>query len=128
MRYQCCSHIETSQLICIANQLTGFYRRPTLAFNELSELISLYSPLRRFLRQYASYWLCKNTCFSGPYFPVFSPYTGLYWPDKVLILCEFRVVLLIKTVIKTVVHRRIQNLVRHQRWSVLRKYLKTFRR
>ena len=26
----CCPHIETSQLICTANQLTGFYMRATL--------------------------------------------------------------------------------------------------
>ena len=29
-------HIETSQLICRANQLTGFYMMPTLTFNELN--------------------------------------------------------------------------------------------
>ena len=29
-------HIETSQLICSANQLAGFYMMATLAFNELS--------------------------------------------------------------------------------------------
>ena len=28
-------HIEISQLICFANQLTGFYMMATLAFNEL---------------------------------------------------------------------------------------------
>ena len=32
------SHIKTSQLICKANQLTGFYMRATLAFNGLKEL------------------------------------------------------------------------------------------
>ena len=32
---QCCRHIETNQLICSANQLTGFYETATLAFNEL---------------------------------------------------------------------------------------------
>ena len=32
IKCQCCSHIETSQLICCANQLTGFYMRETLAF------------------------------------------------------------------------------------------------
>ena len=32
-----CPHIETSQLICSANQLTGFYMRETLTFNELNE-------------------------------------------------------------------------------------------
>ena len=35
IKCQCCPHIETSQLICTANQLTGFYMRATLAFNEL---------------------------------------------------------------------------------------------
>ena len=34
---QCCPHIETSQLICCANQLTGFYMRVTLAFNRLNQ-------------------------------------------------------------------------------------------
>ena len=32
---QCCPHIETSQLIFTANQLTGFYMRATLALNGL---------------------------------------------------------------------------------------------
>ena len=32
-----CPHIETSQLICKANQLTGFYMRATQSFNGLSE-------------------------------------------------------------------------------------------
>ena len=31
---QNCHHIETSQQICCANQLTGFYVMTTLAFNE----------------------------------------------------------------------------------------------
>ena len=31
-----CPHIETSQVICTANQLTSFYMRATLAFNGLS--------------------------------------------------------------------------------------------
>ena len=48
IKCQCCSHIETSQFICCANQLTGFYMRATLAFNglilaELNQLIKLYS-------------------------------------------------------------------------------------
>ena len=33
----CCPHIETSQLICTANQLTGFYMRATLTLNGLRE-------------------------------------------------------------------------------------------
>ena len=36
---QCFPHIETSQLICYANQLTSFYTRTTLAVNGLSELL-----------------------------------------------------------------------------------------
>ena len=36
MKHQCCQHIETSQLICSANPLTGFYMMATLALNELS--------------------------------------------------------------------------------------------
>ena len=38
-------HIETSQLICTADQLTGFYMRATLAFNALKAIplyLSLY--------------------------------------------------------------------------------------
>ena len=34
---QCCRHIETSQLIICANQLTGFYMSPTLTLNRLRE-------------------------------------------------------------------------------------------
>ena len=37
---QCCPHIETCQLICRANQLTGFYMRATLAFNGLTHLFT----------------------------------------------------------------------------------------
>ena len=32
----CCPYIETSQLICRANQLTGFYMTVTVVFNELT--------------------------------------------------------------------------------------------
>ena len=38
---QRCSYIETSQLICFANQLTGFYMIKTLAFNEFNTPIYL---------------------------------------------------------------------------------------
>ena len=38
MKCQCCPHIETSQLICTANQLTGFYLKATLALNGLKWL------------------------------------------------------------------------------------------
>ena len=45
---QCCPHIETSQLICIANQLTDFYVRATLAFNGLR--YSKFVPVITYLR------------------------------------------------------------------------------
>ena len=35
IKCQCCPHIETSQLICFGNQLTGFYMRATVEFNGL---------------------------------------------------------------------------------------------
>ena len=35
IKCQYCPHIETSQLICTANQLTGFYMRATLAMNAI---------------------------------------------------------------------------------------------
>ena len=37
IKRQNCHHIETSQLICKTNQLTGFYMMATLKFNELNE-------------------------------------------------------------------------------------------
>ena len=36
IKCQCCPHTETSQMICRANQLTGFYMGATLAFNGLT--------------------------------------------------------------------------------------------
>ena len=35
MKCQDCDHVETSQLICRANQLNGFYLMTALEFNEL---------------------------------------------------------------------------------------------
>ena len=35
IKHQSCPYIETSHLICSANQLTGFYMMSTLPFNEL---------------------------------------------------------------------------------------------
>ena len=37
INWHCCSPIETSQLICTANYLTGFYMRATQAINGLKE-------------------------------------------------------------------------------------------
>ena len=39
---QSCHYIETSQLICRANQLAGFYVLATLAFNELITTIQTF--------------------------------------------------------------------------------------
>ena len=36
MKRQSCHHIETSQLICSINQLTGFFMMATLTFNKLN--------------------------------------------------------------------------------------------
>ena len=38
MKCQCWPHIETSELICYANQSTGFYMRATLALDGLMTL------------------------------------------------------------------------------------------
>ena len=37
IKCRCCPHIETSQLIYTANQLTGFYMKATLTFNGLND-------------------------------------------------------------------------------------------
>ena len=43
IKCQCCLHIETSQLICFANRLAGFYMRATLALNGLiRSLVEFY--------------------------------------------------------------------------------------
>ena len=38
IKCKCCPHIETSQLVCCENQLTGFYMRAALAFNGLRKV------------------------------------------------------------------------------------------
>ena len=40
IKYQCGPHIENSQLICTADQLTGFCMRATPVFNRLNGLRS----------------------------------------------------------------------------------------
>ena len=40
LKRQSCHHMETSQLICSANQLTDFYMMATLKLNELRSLFS----------------------------------------------------------------------------------------
>ena len=49
IKCQCCTHIETSQLIGTANQLTGFYMR-ALVFNEL---ISIHELSHLFSRKFS---------------------------------------------------------------------------
>ena len=64
IKCQCCPHVETGQLICPANQLTGFYMSATLAFNGLTLLMTLTSlsihPLKTSKNQIFS-------CFQGIY-------------------------------------------------------------
>ena len=45
---QCCPHIETSQLICTANQLTGFYTRATITLNGLRGRRRIVLPILTF--------------------------------------------------------------------------------
>ena len=40
-------YIETSQFVCTANQLAGFYMRATLALNELTDGMDLRSSHKR---------------------------------------------------------------------------------
>ena len=44
-----CCHIETSQLICCANQLTGFYMRATLTFNGLTSSAKVFLLLEHYI-------------------------------------------------------------------------------
>ena len=60
IRRQSCHHIETSQLICLANQLIGFYTMATLAFNELM-LVTI--PLQWSIDNAWSDFFCKYTYF-----------------------------------------------------------------
>ena len=52
-----CHHIETSQLICSVNQLTGFYTMATLAFNELTDMLLTHTNHKHRKSQYP---LCKS--------------------------------------------------------------------
>ena len=45
IKRQSCHHIETSQLICTANQLTGVYMMATVAFTELKDNPHWISPV-----------------------------------------------------------------------------------
>ena len=52
MKRQSCHHIETSQMICSENQLTGFYMMATLAFNELILEATFSEDRSRYIRLY----------------------------------------------------------------------------
>ena len=47
IKRESCHHIESSQLICRASQLIGFYMMATLAFNELIHGIKVIQLLTR---------------------------------------------------------------------------------
>ena len=51
IKYQCCPHIETNQLICCANQLTGFCMRAILGFNGLMDKVSFLNQAESFARK-----------------------------------------------------------------------------
>ena len=88
--WQCFPYIETSQLICIASQLTGFYMTAALAFNGLIAntanrpplYISFRSRSLRFFRQFTSHvlkyrfanacWFFLLTIFIGKLFCTFK--------------------------------------------------------
>ena len=49
---QSCHDIETTQLICRANRLTGFYMMTTLACNELINVINNFIPNKTYRFDY----------------------------------------------------------------------------
>ena len=55
-----CHHIETSQLICGANELTGFYMLVTLAFNELKLTWSQQNIKLRYFLSLEKTWMEDN--------------------------------------------------------------------
>ena len=66
MKCQCCPHIQTSQLICCATQLTGFYMRATLALNVLITIaIAVYHYEYNFLKiSQPLVWQIKKVVFN----------------------------------------------------------------
>ena len=58
IKCQCCPHIETSQLIYCANQLTGFYMRATLALNGLKANLPMQMQLHNLhiLKKESLFW------------------------------------------------------------------------
>ena len=55
IKCQCYPHIGTSQLVCCANELTGFYMKITLTLNGLSSVVSL-------VNQWFKFWFLKFSC------------------------------------------------------------------
>ena len=55
-----CHHIETSQLTCSANQLTGFYMMVTLVFNELIMILNFVFKSRLIIAKCCQY--CSSKC------------------------------------------------------------------
>ena len=55
-----CPHIETSQLVCTTNQLTGCYMKATLAFNGLSDCFFPFQVIY-FSRQPGLFPIRQNT-------------------------------------------------------------------
>ena len=55
-----CHHIETSQLICGANELTGFYMLVALAFNELKLTWSQQNIKLRYFLSLEKTWMEDN--------------------------------------------------------------------
>ena len=51
IKHQSCHHIETSQFICRANQLTGFYMMAILVLNELKAPLLHLTTLCRIANQ-----------------------------------------------------------------------------
>ena len=63
IKCQCCPHIETSQLICFADQLTGFNMRTTLELNGLNEVFTteqIFLRARNFLYLYPILFIYFN--------------------------------------------------------------------
>ena len=55
-----CHHVGTSQLICGANELTGFYMLVTLAFNELKLTWSQQNIKLRYFLSLEKTWMEDN--------------------------------------------------------------------
>ena len=95
IKHQCCPHIEISQLICYANQLTGFYMRATLAFNGLISHSIIFSDIKhkniiltmwkrkvKKLQLQTSLGNRKNRCREKENLLVREAYFRIAWPKR----------------------------------------------